>query len=61
RGVVAQTVSSFGLHPEYHQPGDDLAHIDFPHMTRSINSMVEPVRWLANTDFKPTWVEGKKP
>jgi aminopeptidase YwaD len=61
RGVVAQTVSSFGLHPEYHQPGDDVAHIDFAHMTRSINSMVEPVRWLVNTDFKPAWVEGKKP
>jgi aminopeptidase YwaD len=61
RGVVAQTVSSFGLHPEYHQPGDDVAHIDFAHMTRSINSMVEPVRWLVNSDFKPAWVEGKKP
>jgi hypothetical protein len=61
RGVVAQTVSSFGLHPEYHQPGDDVAHIDFAHMTRSINSMVEPVRWLVNSDFKPAWIEGKKP
>lgn len=61
RGVVAQTVSSFGLHPEYHHPGDDVAHIDFAHMTRSINSMVEPVRWLVNSDFKPAWVEGKKP
>lgn len=61
RGVVAQTVSSFGLHPEYHQPGDDVAHIDFAHMTRSINSMVEPIRWLVNSDFKPAWVEGKKP
>ncbi|HEX8160398.1 MAG TPA: M20/M25/M40 family metallo-hydrolase [Pyrinomonadaceae bacterium] len=61
RGVVAHTVSSFGLHPEYHQPADDLAHIDFAHMTRAINSMVEPVRWLVNSDFKPAWVEGKKP
>jgi hypothetical protein len=61
RGVVAHTVSSFGLHSEYHQPGDDLAHVDFAHMTRAINSMVEPVRWLVNSDFKPAWVEGKKP
>jgi aminopeptidase YwaD len=61
RGVVAHTVSSFGLHPEYHQPGDDLAHLDLAHMTRAINSMVEPVRWLVNSDFKPAWVEGKKP
>ncbi|MFN2599237.1 MAG: M20/M25/M40 family metallo-hydrolase [Pyrinomonadaceae bacterium] len=61
QGVVAHTVSSFGLHPEYHQPGDDLAHLDIAHMTRAINSMVEPVRWLVDTDFKPAWVEGGKP
>ncbi|MDT7603454.1 MAG: hypothetical protein QOF61_1451 [Acidobacteriota bacterium] len=61
RGVVAHTVSSFGLHPEYHQPGDDLAHLDIAHMTRAINSMVQPVIWLVNSDFKPAWVEGKKP
>ena len=61
RGVVAHTVSSFGLHPEYHRPADDLAHIDLAHMTRAINSMVTPVRWLVNSDFKPAWVEGKRP
>jgi Zn-dependent M28 family amino/carboxypeptidase len=61
RGVVAHTVSSFGLHPEYHQPNDDIAHIDFPHMTRAINSMVAPVQWLVNSNFTPAWVEGKKP
>jgi Zn-dependent M28 family amino/carboxypeptidase len=61
RGVVAHTVSSFGLHPEYHQPQDDIAHIDFAHMTRAINSMIAPVVWLVNSNFTPTWVEGKKP
>ena len=61
RGVVAHTVSSFGLHPEYHQPSDDIAHIDFPHMTRAINSMVRPVLWLVNSNFTPAWAEGKKP
>jgi len=61
RGIVAQTVSSFGLHKEYHQPNDDLAHIDFAHMTDSIQSMLAPVLWLANSSFKPDWLEGKKP
>ncbi|HEX8633266.1 MAG TPA: M20/M25/M40 family metallo-hydrolase [Pyrinomonadaceae bacterium] len=60
-GVVAHTVSSFGLHPEYHQPNDDIAHIDFPHMTRAINSMLAPVRWLLNSNFTPAWAEGKRP
>ena len=61
RGVVAHTVSSFGLHPEYHQPDDDIAHINFTHMTRAINSMVAPVNWLVNSNFTPAWVEGKRP
>jgi hypothetical protein len=30
-------------------------------MTRAIDSMGEPGRWLVNSDFKPAWVEGKKP
>jgi Zn-dependent M28 family amino/carboxypeptidase len=61
QGIVAQTVSSFGLHQDYHRPSDDLSRIDFPHMEQAIRSMVEPVRWLADTDFRPEWVEGKKP
>ncbi len=61
RGVVAQTVSSYGLHKEYHTPADEVRLVDFPHMTEAIQSMVAPVRWLANTTFKPAWKEGKKP
>jgi aminopeptidase YwaD len=61
KGVVAQTVSSYGLHTDYHQPSDDLAHLDIAHMTESIQSMLEPVRWLANDTFKPSWLPGKRP
>ena len=61
RGIVAQTISSYGLHSDYHQPSDDLSHIDFKHMDRAIASMVEPVEWLANSDFKPQWAPGKRP
>ncbi|MGP0017166.1 MAG: M20/M25/M40 family metallo-hydrolase [Candidatus Sulfotelmatobacter sp.] len=61
RGIVAQTVSSYGLHSDYHRPSDDLAHIDFKHMEHAIASMVDPVEWLANSDFKPEWLPGKKP
>ncbi len=61
RGVVAQTVSSFGLHADYHQPSDDLSKVDWKHMNQAIGSLIEPVRWLANTDFRPQWVEGRKP
>jgi hypothetical protein len=30
-------------------------------MTDSIQSMLKPVLWLANSNFKPDWLEGKKP
>jgi aminopeptidase YwaD len=61
RGVVAQTVSSFGLHKEYHQPSDEVRLVDFPHMTDAIRSMLAPIRWLANSGFTPAWRPGQKP
>ncbi len=61
KGIIAHTVSSYGLHSDYHRPSDDLAHIDFAHMTEAIASMVEPVRWLVNADFKPQWSKDGKP
>jgi hypothetical protein len=61
RGIIAQTVSSFGLHADYHQPSDEIAGIDFPHMTRAIGSMVEPIAWLAQTAWKPRWLPNGKP
>ena len=60
-GIIAHTVSSFGLHTDYHKASDEVKTIDFLHMTRSINSMIAPIKWLINADFKPVWNEGKKP
>ena len=42
QGIIAHTVSSFGLHKDYHQPSDELRTIDFSHMTNAIASMVGP-------------------
>ena len=61
QGIVAHTISSFGLHTDYHKPSDEIETIDFNYMTQAINSMVKPVQWLVNSNFKPAWVEGKKP
>lgn len=61
KGVVAHTVSSFGLHKDYHQASDETRMIDYAHMTESIASMVEPLLWLANSDFKPAWKPGLRP
>jgi aminopeptidase YwaD len=61
RGVVAHTVSSFGLHPDYHRPTDEVSKIDFEHMTAVTDSLRRAVEWLINSDFKPRWSPGKKP
>lgn len=60
-GIIAHTVSSFGLHADYHHASDEIRTIDFVHMTRSINSMVTPVKWLVNSNFRPAWNAGMKP
>ena len=61
RGVIAHTVSSFGLHADYHRVSDEISKIDFPFMTRSLNSLVKPVEWFANSSFRPAWLPGQAP
>ncbi len=61
QGVVAHTAAGWGTVPTYHQPSDDLAHLDLPFMTKAIQSLIEPVRWLANSDFRPQWNPGGAP
>lgn len=61
KGVIAQTISAWPIPPTYHQPTDDLAHVDLGFMAEVIQSLVEPVRWLLNSDFRPEWNEGMKP
>ena len=60
-GIVAQTVSSYGLHKDYHQPTDTLDKVDWQHLDSAIGSMIAPISWLANSDFTPQWNEGQRP
>jgi len=61
QGVVAHTAAGWGTPPTYHQPNDDMDHLDIPFMTRAIQSLIEPVRWLASSDFRPQWNPGGMP
>ena len=61
KGVVAHTAAGWGTPSTYHQPNDDLAHLDIAFMTTAIQSLVEPVRWLASSDFRPAWNAGGQP
>ena len=61
KGIVAQTVSSFGLHTDYHHVTDELKTIDFPYMTNAIAGMETSIRWLTETNWKPEWLPGGRP
>jgi Peptidase family M28 len=61
QGIVAQTVSSFGLHGDYHHPSDQLSTIDFNHMEHAISAITDPILWLANTTWRPAWNRRGKP
>lgn len=60
-GIIAQTVSSYGLHKDYHQPTDTVDKVDWQHLDSAISSMIAPVTWLANSEFIPKWSAGQKP
>jgi peptidase M28-like protein len=61
RGIVAHTLSSFNLHNDYHQPSDDVAHVDFAHMTRLVEVAVRAARLLADSPTKLEWKPGGRP
>jgi hypothetical protein len=61
KGVVAHTISGWAVTPTYHQPSDTVENLDIPFMTRAIQSLIEPVRWLAASDFQPQWKSGGQP
>ena len=60
-GVVAHTLSGWPTPPTYHQPSDDPAHVDFAFMAATVQSLVAPVRWLADGGFTPRWKPGGRP
>ena len=61
RGIVAHTLSSYNMHNDYHQPSDDVAHVDFPHMTRLIDVAVRAARLLADSPTRLEWKPGGRP
>ena len=61
KGIVAHTISGWAVTPTYHDKTDDIAHLDLPFMTAAIQSLIVPVEYLINSDFKPEWKSGGKP
>jgi Zn-dependent M28 family amino/carboxypeptidase len=61
QGVVAHTVSGWAVVPTYHTPNDTVENIDITFMTAAIQSLIEPMRWLADSGYVPAWKPGGKP
>jgi Zn-dependent M28 family amino/carboxypeptidase len=60
RGIVAQTLSSYNLHSDYHTPRDVAARADTAHMAAVIEAAARAVRLLADGP-KPEWKPGGRP
>jgi aminopeptidase YwaD len=61
KGIVAHTMSGWATVPTYHTPQDTFDAIDLPFMTAAIQSLVKPIRALANGRAEPRWKPGGKP
>jgi hypothetical protein len=61
KGIVAHTFSGWAVTPTYHKATDTYENIDFDFMTKAIQSLIAPMKWLANSDFVPQWKPGGRP
>jgi hypothetical protein len=59
-GIVAHTLSSFGLHGEYHTVNDEVEFVDFEHMTAMVGLTANALRVIANGP-RLTWNPGGRP
>ena len=59
-GVPAHTLSSYNMHTDYHEPSDDLTHVDIPHMTAVIRAGAAAARLLADGEA-PRWNANGRP
>lgn len=61
QGIVAHTISGWAVTPSYHTADDTIGNLNLPFMTAAIQSLVEPLRWLADGDFTPRWTADGRP
>lgn len=59
-GIPAHTLSSFGMHDDYHTPADEVERIDFDHLEAGIEVALEAVRVLADGPA-PEWTPDGRP
>ncbi len=55
KGLVAHSLSAGSLHPDYHQPGDEVEKLNIPHMTQIIRRLLDVTREFTERDEAPAW------
>jgi hypothetical protein len=60
-GVVAQSLSSFGGHKEYHSPRDEPDTLDYDHLEAATRVAFAAARTLADGSLRPAWREDGQP
>jgi Zn-dependent M28 family amino/carboxypeptidase len=60
-GIVAQTLSSYGMHGDYHKVSDQWWTLDYEHMAAALVGALEIARLAAAGELDPQWLPGGKP
>ena len=55
RGVVAQSLSSYDLHDDYHRPSDEADRLDYEHMAATLRLSWRALEPLASGALDPAW------
>jgi Zn-dependent M28 family amino/carboxypeptidase len=59
-GIPSHGLSSYGMHTDYHTPGDEATKADFDHMAEVVRLAAKAVRLLADGP-RPEWKPGGQP
>lgn len=60
-GVVAQSLSSFDMHKDYHRPSDEAEKLDFAHLESAARVAFRAASTLADGSLQPAWIAGQQP
>jgi len=61
RGIVAQTLSSYDLHGDYHTVRDEWSTLDYAHMEQAVRVSLEALTTLIDGTLEPSWLPGGNP
>jgi hypothetical protein len=61
RGIIGQTISSYNLHQDYHQVGDEADTLDYRHMETGLRTSFAAVSMLADGRLTPAWTPAEDP